>query len=93
MRELTALLGDCPQEAVIIFEDNQSMISMTKNPQFHGRTKQTSIRYHFVRELVDEKAVELKYCPMEDMVTDMLTGALQKEQFVKLRLIGSTTCQ
>ena len=34
MRELTALLGDCLQEAVTIFEDNQSTISMTKNPQF-----------------------------------------------------------
>ena len=91
MRELTALLGDCLQEAVTIFEDNQSTISMTKNPQFHGRTKHISIKNHFVGELVDEKAVELKYCPTENMVADMLMKALPKEQFVKLRLMAGVT--
>ena len=43
MSQLTAVLEDCPQEAATIFEDNQSAISMTKNPQFHGRSKHISI--------------------------------------------------
>lgn len=85
MRQLTALLGDRPQEAVTVFEDNQSAICMTKNPQFHGRSKHISIKYHFIRDQVDKGSVKLQYCPTEDMVADMLTKGLPKEQFAKLR--------
>ena len=38
-----------------------------------------------------EKAVELKYCPTEEMVADMLTKGLAKEQFQKLRLMAGVT--
>ena len=79
MRQLTALLGDRPQEAVTVFEDNQSAICMT------GRSKHISIKYHFIRDQVDKGSVKLQYCPTEDMVADMLTKGLPKEQFAKLR--------
>ena len=39
---LQQLLADLKKESpksMIIFEDNQSAVSMAKNPQFHGRTK------------------------------------------------------
>ena len=85
VRQLTALLGDRPQEAVTVFEDNQSAICMTKKPQFHGRSKHISIKYHFIRDQVDKGSVKLQYCPTEDMVADMLTKGLLKEQFAKLR--------
>ena len=37
LRQFTAELGSPPKTATTIFEDNQSAICMTKNPQFHGR--------------------------------------------------------
>ena len=37
----------------VIFEDNQSIICMAHNPQFHGRTKNIGIKYHYVREQVN----------------------------------------
>ena len=33
-----------------LYEDNQSPICMTKNPQFHGRCKHIKIKYHFIRD-------------------------------------------
>jgi hypothetical protein len=94
MSQLTAVLEDRPQEATTLFEDNQSAISMTKNPQFHGRSKHISIKYHFIRDQVEKGAVELKYCPTKEMVADMLTKGLPKEQFMKLRsMAGVTTLQ
>ena len=48
IRQLTAVLENRPQETVTVFEDNQSTICMEKNPQFHGRSKHISIKYHFV---------------------------------------------
>ena len=83
MRELTAGLENCLQEAVILLEDNQSTISMMKNPKFHGRSKHVSIKYHFIRDQVSKGIVELKYCPTKEMVADMMTKGLPKEQFTK----------
>ena len=76
MRQLTAGLENRLQEAVILLEDNQSTISMTKNPQFHGRSKHISIKYHFIRDQVSKGIVELKYCPTKEMVADMMTKGL-----------------
>ena len=38
IRQLTTELGSAPTEATTIFEDNQSAVSIARNPQFHGRT-------------------------------------------------------
>jgi len=73
---------------MMIFEDNQSAICMAKNPQFHGRTKHIEIKYQFIQEQIKSGTVELKYCPTEDMITDILTKGLHKEKFVKLRQLA-----
>ena len=49
-------------DPMTIFEDNQSMIEMTKNPQNHPRTKHIDIKFHHIREMVTMNKVELKYC-------------------------------
>ncbi|KAG4034616.1 hypothetical protein PC123_g28714 [Phytophthora cactorum] len=46
-------------EAVKIYEDNQGSIALAKNPEFHKRTKHIDIRYHFVREKVEDGQVVL----------------------------------
>ena len=45
---------------VIIYEDNQCTICMVKNPQFHGRAKHIDIKFHYIREQIAEKKIELK---------------------------------
>ena len=50
----------------MIYEDNQSAISLAKNPQFHGRAKHIDLRHHFIREQVADKSIELKYCQPKD---------------------------
>ena len=66
--QLTSELGiGTPAKATTFFEDNQSAIGMTKNPQFHGRSKHIAIKYHFVRDQVGKGTVKLKYCPMKGL--------------------------
>ena len=69
----------------VIHEDNQSTIHMARNPQFHGRTKHIGIKYHYIREQVNNQRVELTYCPTENMTADVLTKALSQERFERLR--------
>ncbi len=63
MREFLANLNVNVDEPVTIYEDNQSAICMSKNPQFHGRCKHIDIKYHFVRDLVEKKTITVRYCP------------------------------
>ena len=62
-----------------------TLIAMAKNPQQHGRSKHIDIKYHFVRELVENKTIKLKYCPTKEMIADFLTKGLNREQFFYLR--------
>ena len=85
LQRLLGDMGECLINPMTIFEDNQSTIAMTKNPQFHGRAKHIDIKFHFIREQVTAKTVELKYCRSSDMIADMMTKGLCKGQFAKLR--------
>uniref|UniRef100_H3H8Y7 Integrase catalytic domain-containing protein n=1 Tax=Phytophthora ramorum TaxID=164328 RepID=H3H8Y7_PHYRM len=72
-------------EAIKIYEDNQGSIALAKNPQFHKRTKHIDIRYHFVREKVEDGQVVLQYVSTTDMLADMMTKAITAVQFQVLR--------
>ena len=39
MRELNSDMGNEQSQPTFIFEDNQSAITMAKNPLYHGRSK------------------------------------------------------
>lgn len=54
------------QGMMILFVDNKSMIDISKNPVQHSRTNHIDIRYHFIRQLVEEKVVTLDYVKTED---------------------------
>ena len=66
-------------------EDNQGAICIAKNPVAHSRTKHIDIRYHYIRETLCDKIIELEYCPTEHMIADLLTKPLHKGRFELLR--------
>ena len=94
MRQLTAdLNGEPATEPTVVFEDNQAAIAMAKNPQFRGRSKHILIRYHFVRDKVNDGTINISYCPTTEMIADMLTKGLPTGTFNKLRkMIGLEVC-
>ena len=85
--QLVGELNNEPTGPMVIYEDNQSVICMTKKTQFHGRTKHIGIKYNFVHDQVEEGTVKLNYCPTENMVADMLTKGLNKDTFKNIRSI------
>ena len=52
LRELNKVLKNPLSGPTLILEDNQSAICMSKNPQFHGRSKHINIKFHFIQEQV-----------------------------------------
>ena len=73
LRKLTAELGQVSSHPTTIYEDNQSAISMCKNPQYHGRAKHIDIRHHYIREQVSNKEIQVEYCPTNNMAADIFT--------------------
>ena len=71
--------------------DNKSAISLSKNPVFHDRSKHIEIRYHFIRECVEEGRIDINYVCTNDQLADVLTKALGRLKFLELRgRIGMT---
>ena len=85
LQQLLADLTKEPTKSMVIYEDNQSTIIMAKDPQFHGRSKHIDIKYHFIREQVTNRSLELKYCKSANIVADIMTKSLTGERFEKLR--------
>lgn len=85
MKRVLKKLGYGGSESTIIFCDNSSTIKLSKNPVMHGRSKHIDVRFHFLRDLVNEGVVQLKFCGTQEQVADILTKPLKLESFQELR--------
>ena len=54
----------------LLLLDNQSAIKLAKNPVFHKRSKHIAIKYHFIREKVENKEFNLEFVRTLSMVAD-----------------------
>ncbi|XP_012850949.1 PREDICTED: uncharacterized protein LOC105970659 [Erythranthe guttata] len=73
------------QDLLHIYCDNMSAINISKNPVQHSRTKHIEIRYHFIRNLVEEGTVSLEYVTTEKQLADIFTKPLDAQRFDSLR--------
>jgi hypothetical protein len=71
------------QGALTISCDNQGAIALAKDNKFHARTKHIDLRYHFIREAVEDGKIEVKYVPTDDNVSDIFTKPLPRPKFAK----------
>ena len=56
--------------------DNLGAKYLSANPVFHARTKHIEVDYHFVRERVLQKLLEIDFVSSQDQVADGFTKAL-----------------
>ena len=73
------------KELVVMFCDNTSAINISKNPVMHSKTKHIAIKYHFVREAVQDKEIRLEYVHTKEQIVDIFTKPLPKDAFLYLR--------
>ena len=64
-----------PQTACL-WCDNLGATYLSANPVFHARTKHIEIDYHFVRERVASKNLEIKFISSKDQIADGFTKAI-----------------
>jgi histone deacetylase 1/2 len=63
-----------PQED-IRWCDNTGATYLAANPMFHARTKHIEVDYHFVRERVAQKLLDIKIISFDDQIADGFTKA------------------
>jgi hypothetical protein len=74
-------------EPSMVYQDNQSAILLEKNGRGSSskRTRHIDIRYFFVTDRIQNKEVQVSYCPTGIMLADYFTKALQGIQFRTFR--------
>ena len=73
------------EEPTEIYVDNKSAIALAKNPVFHDRSKHIDTRYHYIRDYIARKDVQVEYVKSQDQIADIFTMPLKQEDFVRLR--------
>ena len=92
LRQLARELGIRGDGPVIILGDNECANLLTGDTVTNQRTKHIDVRYHHIRQLVQDKVLEVKRVPTEHNLADLFTKALPKDRFRKLTsiILGQT---
>ncbi len=72
-----------------MYADNQGSIALSNNPEFHRRTKHIDVRFHWIREAVSMKQLNIVYILTAEMADDGPTKGLAAPGFMEFRrMIG-----
>jgi hypothetical protein len=85
VQSLLKELGIFLKHPLSLWCDNLSATYLAVNPIFHARTKHIEVDYHFVRERVARKALDVRFVSTHDQLADVLTKPLAVQSFVKFR--------
>jgi hypothetical protein len=80
---LAALYDELGYQAngpIKIFGDNNGSIAMATNPQFHKRSKHIAIRYHWIRQQIQDGLLQIHLCRDPQQTANILTKALTPEK-------------
>lgn len=75
------------ESTTTVYQDNTSAILLETNGQESSskRTRHLNIRYFYIKDQVDKKHLQVKYCPTDDMLGDYPSKPLHGRKFYKHR--------
>nr|GEZ89956.1 retrovirus-related Pol polyprotein from transposon TNT 1-94 [Tanacetum cinerariifolium]GEZ89965.1 retrovirus-related Pol polyprotein from transposon TNT 1-94 [Tanacetum cinerariifolium] len=65
---------------ILMYCDNKSAIALCRNNVQHSRSKNIDIRYHFIKEQVENGVIELYFVNTEYQLADLFTKALGRDR-------------
>ncbi len=87
LRQLMEQLGLDVSEPTVVYEDNKPAIHIATNSMTTGRSKHFRIRMHFIRDELQKRTAQLKYCNTSAMAADIMTKILSRELTERFRSI------
>jgi transposase InsO family protein len=85
LRTLLKDLGLYLHDPPILWCDNISALAIASNPVFHARTKHIEVDFHFIRERVLHKDLQVKFVSTNDQLADIFTKGLPSSRFRDLQ--------
>jgi hypothetical protein len=85
IQSLLSELGVTSPHRKVLHCDNIGATYLTSNPLCHARTKHIEIDYHFVRDMVAKKLLDVCFISGKDQLVDVLTKPLPAVRFGMLR--------
>ena len=73
LRNILTEFGYSFPTSTVMHMDNQSAISVSKNPEHHGRMKHLDLCFYWLRDTVDAGIIKPVFLPNAEMVADALT--------------------
>ncbi|XP_066334485.1 uncharacterized mitochondrial protein AtMg00810-like [Miscanthus floridulus] len=83
-RMLAELLGR-KVDVVELKVDNKSALALAKNHVFHKRSKHIRIKYHFIRDCLEDRSIKASHIAATDQQANILTESLGKSKFQEMR--------
>jgi histone deacetylase 1/2 len=78
-------LGVSQSQTAVLWYDNIGATYLSANPVFHAWTKHIEVDYHFVRERVAQKLLNIRFISSGDQVADGFTKSLSTRQLEVFR--------
>jgi hypothetical protein len=85
VQKLLDELGILHPRVVRLWCDNIEAKYLSANPVFHARTKHIEIDFHFAREPVAAKCLDIRFISTTDQIADGFTKPLPEKQTVMFR--------
>jgi hypothetical protein len=85
VQSLLKELGVKLRQPPCLWCDNLGATYLSANPVFHARAKHIEIDFHFVRERVFRRQLEIRFIPSKDQVADGFTKPLPVKSFEEFR--------
>ena len=70
---------------VPLYYDNQSVICLVENLEFHARTKHVEVQYHFIHEKALTGEIKVIQVKTEEQLADIFTKGLNSEKLYEFR--------
>lgn len=73
-----SLISTADSSPTILHCDNQAAIALTKSGAFRANTKHVEAHYHWIRDQVASRKIDIPYCSTSDMAADMFTKPVER---------------
>lgn len=70
---------------ISIFCDSQSALSMLHGEKFSRSTKHMAVKFHYLRDLLARRIINVCYVPTSENISDLLTKPLPRQTIEKFR--------
>ena len=74
---------DLKQKDYIVHFDSQSALGLSKNTMYHARTKHIDMRYHWIKEAIEEQLFQIRKIHNDENTVDMMTKVIIKEKLAR----------